>query len=149
MSASGITMMNESFTIGEEHVRFSTPDLALPMGYRAIARQFFHHNIPSPYDVEMAIAAIEDLLQSAPALRQVAQHFSSADHYLKEIARSAGSHDMLTQQQIENVFNRVADVISGSPWRDGEFPDETGFISYLIIVRELSHHLNIQQITLV
>ncbi|WP_263065188.1 hypothetical protein [Dickeya dadantii] len=148
-------MMNDSFTISEEHVRFTAPDIALPMGYRAIARQFFHHNIPSPYDVEMAIAAIEDRLQATPALRQVAQHISSADGYLKEIARSAGSHDILTQQQIENVFNRVADVISGSPWRDGEFPDAPGFISYLVIVRErlivreLSHHLNIQQITLV
>ncbi|WP_240946988.1 hypothetical protein [Dickeya zeae] len=142
-------MMNESFTIGEEHVRFSTPDLALPMGYRAIARQFFHHNIPSAYDVEMAIATIEDVLQATPALRQVAQQASCADPYLKEIARITGSHDMLTQPQLEDVFNRVADVISGSPKRDGEFPDETGFISYLVIMRELSHHLNIQQITLV
>ncbi|WP_226860694.1 hypothetical protein [Dickeya dianthicola] len=141
-------MMNDSFTIGEDHVRFTTPDITLPMGYRAIARQFFHHHIPSPYDVEMAIAAIEDALQAVPALRQVAHHMSSADPYLKALARSAGSHDLLTQQQIENVFNRVADVISGSPRHDGEFPDETGFISYLVMVRELSHHLNIQQITL-
>ncbi|WPD76610.1 hypothetical protein OGM23_04395 [Dickeya fangzhongdai] len=141
-------MMNDSFTIDEEHVRFTTPDIALSIGYRAIARQFFHHKIPSPYEVEMAIATIEDKLQATPALRQVAQHIASADSYLKEIARSAGSHGTLTQQQIESVFNRVADVISGSPFHDGEFPDDAGFISYLVIVRELSHHLNIQQITL-
>ncbi|MEI7256611.1 hypothetical protein [Dickeya dadantii] len=51
----------------------------------------------------------------------------------------------MIQQQIENVFNRVADIISGSPCHDGEFPDEMGFIRYLIIVRELS--LNIRQST--
>ncbi|WP_033570906.1 hypothetical protein [Dickeya undicola] len=141
-------MMNDSFTIGEEHVRFTTPDITLPIGYRAIARQFFHHKLPSPYEVEMAIAIVEDQLQAIPALRQVAQQASCADPYLKAIAHSAGSHDTLTQQQIENVFNRVADVISGSPQRDGEFPDDAGFISYLVIVRELSHHLTIQQIAL-
>ncbi|WP_459594672.1 hypothetical protein [Dickeya ananatis] len=110
---------------------------------------FFRHTIPSAYDVEMAIATIEDVIQATSVLRQVAQQASCADPYLKEIARITGSHDMLTQQQIEDVFNRVADVISGSPKRDGEFPDEIGFISYLVIVRELSHHLNIQQIMLV
>ncbi|GAB7201986.1 hypothetical protein [Dickeya oryzae] len=110
---------------------------------------FFRHTIPSAYDVEMAIATIEDVIQATSVLRQVAQQASCADPYLKEIARITGSHDMLTQQQIEDVFNRVADVISGSPKRDGEFPDDIGFISYLVIVRELSHHLGILQIMLV
>ncbi|WJM86255.1 hypothetical protein QUF31_03800 [Dickeya chrysanthemi] len=141
-------MMNESFTIGEDHVRFATPDVVLPLGYRTIAHRFFHHAIPSPYEVEGAIAAIEDVLQATPALRQVAQQASCADPYLNQIAHIVGSHDLLTQQQIEAVFNRVADVISGSPKRAGEFPDDVGFVSYLVIMRELSHHLNIRQVTL-
>ncbi|ACZ77362.1 hypothetical protein LHK94_01665 [Dickeya zeae] len=141
--------MNELFTIGDDHVSFTAPEVVLPLGYQAIAHRFFRHTIPSAYEVEMAIATIEDVLQATSALRQVAQQASCADPYLKEIARITGSHDMLTQPQIEDVFNRVADVISGSPKRDGEFPDETGFISYLVIMRELSHHLNIQQIILV
>ncbi|UUE11465.1 hypothetical protein NMX13_07780 [Dickeya zeae] len=141
--------MNERFTIGDDHVHFTSPDVVLPLGYQAIAHRFFRHTIPSAYDVEMAIATIEDVIQATSVLRQVAQQASCADFYLKEIARITGSHDMLTQQQIEDVFNRVADVISGSPKRDGEFPDDIGFISYLVIVRELSHHLGILQIMLV
>ncbi|WP_192456993.1 hypothetical protein [Musicola keenii] len=141
--------MHNTLTIDADWVRFSTPDVVLTLGYRAIARRFFHRDIPSPYEVEMAIAAIEDTIQATPTLHHVASHFACADGYLAAIAHSAGVNGpLLTQQQIENVFNRVADVIAGSPKYHDEFPDGADFISYLVIVRELSHHLNIQQITL-
>ena len=137
-------MYNESFTISENKVHFSQPDISLPVGYMAISRQFFHHNIPSPYEIEMAIATIEDNLQATPQLHHLAPAFYCTDDYLKIISHIAGVEDTITQAQIEQVFNRVADIVSGSPKREGEFPDDKNFISYLLIIRELSHHLNIQ-----
>lgn len=141
-------MNNAFFSIRPDQVTFSSSDIFLPVGYASVAGRFFHHRIPSPYDVEMAIATIEDCIQAATGLHAVAGTLRCSDDYLKEISRIAGELNPLTQGDIEDVFNRVADVVSGSPWRENEFPDDPHFISYLIILRELSHHLNIQHIYL-
>lgn len=139
-------MSNASFSISEKTIQFSQPDLALPIGYLTIAHQFFRHDIPSPYEVEMAIATIEDHIQATPALHHIASEFDCHDPYLQQIMQLAGVENKMSQSEIEQVFNRVADVVSGSPKREGEFPEEKNFISYLLIIRELSHHLNIENI---
>ena len=137
-----------SFSIGADNIRFTAPPVALPVGYHSLSKRYFHHNIPSPGEVEMAINVIEDAIQATPLLRTTAGSFNCADHFLKEIASVAGESARLTQQNIEQVFNRVADVAAGSPRQPGEFPADPEFICYLLIVRELSHHLNIQDINL-
>lgn len=137
-----------SFTIGADNIRFTVPGVTLPVGYHALSQRYFHHTIPSPGEVEMAINAIEDALQAAPQLHTTPSRTTCADHFLKEIATVAGVSARLTQQDIEQVFNRVADVIAGSPRQPGEFPADPAFIGYLLIVRELSHHLHIQDIFL-
>ncbi|WP_142502171.1 hypothetical protein [Klebsiella sp. 2680] len=141
--------MNNAFlSIHPDQVTFSSPAISLPVGYASVAGRFFRHRIPSPYDVEMAIATIEDCIQAETGLHAVAGTFRCSDDYLKAISRIAGELNPLTQGDIEDLFNRVADVVSGSPWREEAFPDDPHFISYLIILRELSHHLNIQNIYL-
>lgn len=140
-------MSNGSFSISEQKVQFSQPDISLPIGYLSIAQQFFKRDIPSPYDVEMAIATIEDHIQATPQLHHIAPEFDCHDDYLAQIMGIAGVSEVITQSEIEQVFNRVADVVSGSPKRDGEFPEDMNFISYLLIIRELSHHLNIEKIS--
>ncbi|WP_437887944.1 hypothetical protein [Phytobacter sp. V91] len=141
-------MNNAFFAIDTEQVTFSSPEIALPFGYASVAGRFFHHDIPSPYDVEMAIATIEDHIQAATGLHTIANTLHGADDYLQDISRIAGGYNPLTQEHIEEVFNRIADVVSGSPWRESEFPADPHFISYLIILRELSHHLHILHIQL-
>lgn len=143
-------MRSESFSIGENTVHFTLPDISLPMGYSVLSQQFFRREIPSAYDVEMAIATIEDHIQATPQLHHnIASEFDCADEGLKQIARLAGAGDVISQSQIEQVFNRVADIISGSPKRAEEYPDDHNILSYLLIVRELSHHLNIQKINII
>ncbi|MBS0849407.1 hypothetical protein [Citrobacter sp. JGM124] len=139
-------MHRDFFTISENKVSFSQPEISLPIGYAAISRQFFHREIPSPYEVEMAISTIEDHIQATPQLHHLPPEFNCSDDYLKLILHIAGEEHVITQSQLEQVFNRVADVISGSPKHEGEFPDDRNFISYLIIIRELSHHLNIKSV---
>jgi len=140
-------MSNASFSIGEQKVQFSQPDISLPVGYLAIAQQFFQRDIPSPYEVEMAIATIEDHIQATPLLHHIASAFDCHDDYLKQIMQIAGVSEVISQPEIEQVFNRIADVVSGSPKREGEFPEDKNFISYLLMIRELSHHLNIEKIS--
>lgn len=141
-------MGSESFSISEKKVHFSQPDISLPIGYLAISQQFFHRDIPSPYEVEMAIATVEDHLQATPQLHHIASEFVCNDDYLKLIVQMAGASDVINQSEIELIFNRVADVVSGSPKGEGEFPDDKNFISYLLIIRELSHHLHIEKISI-
>lgn len=137
------------FSIGEDHIQFIPPQVVLTFGYHSLAGQCFRHGSPSAYGVEMAIAHVEDAIQAEPLLRGLSPDYASADAYLHIIAGLAGAEDRLSQPQIESVFNRVADVLSGSPKRPGEYPDEADFVSYLTIVREISHHLNIENIQLV
>ena len=140
-------MGEPTFSIGESSLQFSQPAITLPIGYVAIAERFFRHPPrPTPYEVELAIAAVEDCIQATPALHGVSERFACADDMLREIARIAGAEATLTQCQLEDLFNRVADVISGSPLREGEFTDEPHFYSYLIILREMAHHLGIDEI---
>ncbi|MGG4605038.1 hypothetical protein ACLPHM_09630 [Paenalcaligenes sp. Me131] len=139
-------MSNATFTIDADQIRFTQPALSLGIGYRTLAQQCFHHTPPTPYEVEMAIATVEDHIESMPELLQTASQQVCADAYLQDIARRTGDEQTLSQLELERLFNRMADVVSGSPMKDGEFPDDTNFFSYLLIVRELSHHLKIQRI---
>ena len=140
-------MDEPTFSIGENSLQFSQPAIALPIGYAAIAGHYFRHPPrPTPYEVELAIAAVEDCIQATPALHRVSERFTCADDTLREIARIAGAEGTLTQCQLEDLFNRVADVISGSPLREGEFADDPHFYGYLIILREMAHHLGIEEI---
>jgi len=139
-------MSNASFSISEQKIQFSQPDISLTVGYHTLAQQFFQRDIPSPYDVEMAIATFEDHIQATPQLHHIAPEFDCHDDYLKQIMQIADVRNEISQAEIERVFNRIADVVSGSPKRDGEFPEDKNFISYLLMIRELSHHLNIEKI---
>jgi len=47
----------------------------------------------------------------------MSERFTFADDTLRKIARIAGAEGTLTQCRLEDLFNRVADVISGSPLR--------------------------------
>lgn len=140
-------MSKAFFSISEQKVQFSQPEISLPIGYQGISQQFFRHEIPSPYEVEMAIATFEDHIQATPQLHHIAPEFNCQDDYLKQIMQIAGVANEIGQEEIERVFNRIADVVSGSPKREGEFPEDKNFISYLLMIRELSHHLHIEKIT--
>lgn len=140
-------MNKASFSIGQKKVIFNQPDISLSVGYQSIAQQFFHSDIPSPYEVEMAIATFEDHIQATPQLHHIAPEFTCHDDYLKQVMQIAGVGNEISQTEIERVFNRIADVVSGSPKHEGEFPEDKNFISYLLMIRELSHHLNIEKIS--
>ena len=142
-------MGDAMFSIHEDHISFTQPPLSLAIGYRSLAQQCFHHTPPTPYEVEMAIATVEDHIEAMPELQQAVSHQVCTDAYLQDIAHRVGNEQALSQVELEHLFNRMADVVSGSPMKDGEFPNDKNFFSYLLIVRELSHHLGIQHITLV
>lgn len=141
-------MNTVTFAITEDQIHITQPPLSLAIGYRSLAQHCFRHTPPTPYEVEMAIATVEDHIEAMPELQQVASHQICADTLLHELARIAGNEREISQIALEALFTRMADVVSGSPLREGEFPDDTHFFSYLLIMRELSHHLGIQHIAL-
>ncbi|MCF3191222.1 hypothetical protein LRP12_29775, partial [Pseudomonas aeruginosa] len=63
------------------------------------------------------------------------------DNKLKAIWQHTGNTEyFLTTQQIESAFNELVNVINGSPINSTTLPTDTSFTAFLIIIRELTHH---------
>ncbi|WP_226569951.1 hypothetical protein [Mangrovibacter yixingensis] len=137
-------MAINKLTIGPDKIELSTPPLILALGYASLSNKFTQKPYPSEQDVENAIMAVENCIHTEKQLRNLAPNQVCSDAYIQSVALSTNSQKVLTQEKIECLFNDIADIIAGRPKRQGEFPDEPEFIAYVTILRELSHHLNIQ-----
>lgn len=138
-----------NINLNKELIVFSTdsaPIFTLFVGYEYIAQTQFKNKIaPTPYDVELAIIAIEDaIMQQSIRLTEKVAYMAKND-YLGKICQYSQDHKIM-RDDLERYFNRVADIIAGSPARDNELLDDRYFISYLLILRELMHHLDIEAI---
>ncbi|MEY8710224.1 hypothetical protein A9B99_18585 [Mangrovibacter phragmitis] len=141
-------MATHALTIGPDKVEFSTPPVTLNIGYATLAAKFTQSPYPSEQDVENAIMAVENCIHAEKLLRNLDSNQVCNDSWIQSVALSTGCQQKLTQDNIECLFNDIVDIIAGRPKRQGEFPDDPGFIAYVTLLRELSHHLNIQSFTL-
>lgn len=135
--------------IDNEHVLFETENqqsIMLNIGKQQIAKKYFKQALPSPYDVEMAIIEIEDQIMLIRSQWQPHKNVFTADLAIKEMMVWIGNPNELNRDGLERNFNRVVDVIAGSPKHENEFPQSAEFISLLLILRELTHHLDIETI---
>lgn len=133
--------------------------LYLPLGGARTARQFFRGTIPTPLELENAIAAVEDevhiaylQLQGLLPQGQVWVPWS-ADASLQELATLAGvppgPHRVLRLDAMERLFNRLAAVSEGRPAGHEGLPDDPAFAGTLLVLRELMHHLPFASLVLV
>lgn len=148
-------MQHNLLQLHKDTTIISTPSnkFDLAIGYAKLAKQYFNQPLPTPYQVEMAIIEIEDAISlihhqwQADDSRQIT--FYCKDQWLQTIAILLNiSTGDISREHIETLFNRVADVIAGSPKYSHDCPDSLEFISQLLIVRELMHHLDIKQLQL-
>ena len=125
--------------------------LCLRLGGAHTARQFFRGTIPTPLELENAIAAVEDEVHIAhcqlQGLLPPGQVWVpwSADAALHDLATLAGvppgPHRVLTLDAMERLFNRLAAVSEGRPAAQEGLPDDPAFAGTLLVLRELMHHL--------
>ncbi len=125
--------------------------ITLNIGPKNIATRYFKHDIPSPYEVEMAIIEIEDTIEAIAHTwhRYVANctvNLVASKTQFADLIAISKIDNTLIVSQLEYTFNRLADVIAGSPKRLNELKIDAQFISLVLILRELMHHLSIEAI---
>jgi hypothetical protein len=111
------------------------------------ARKVFErirHEPATADELESAISDIEDHLM--PALRQLPapRRLVTSEPEVFRIAELLRSSDPLTARleltEIEQLFNRLADVAHGMPAAALGIPADRSFAATLLILREILHH---------
>ncbi|WP_413736115.1 hypothetical protein ACL2XP_24960 [Sodalis sp. RH21] len=124
--------------------------LVLKLGSHLISMTHFHHNPPTPGEIETAIMVIEDeialIRHDVPAGAQLV----SNDPHMRAIALLAGVAEKdelaLSLEATERLFDRLARVINGRPASAEGIPEGGDFAATLLILREFMHHLQFERI---
>lgn len=125
--------------------------LTLALGSQKTARQFFRHALPTPLELETAIAWVEDEVYAAhirhrPWVPEGAVVMPwSTDASLHGIATLAGMEQgpvgTLSLDAMEHLFHRFAAVSEGRPASQEGLPVDAAFAATLLVLRELMHHM--------
>lgn len=121
----------------------------LPFGYKSVANDYFKHTPASESEIENAINDIEDqIMLIGKEVEQLNLQLVSFDKRILEIKEhSQTSYPALLTSDIEQVFTRLAAIITGRPAAYDALPTDNDFSAYLLILREVMHHIKFKDIT--
>ena len=123
----------------------------LPVGSGKTAAEYFHHEPPTPGEMENAIVAVEDAVASARTIISGGTRLFTTDEAIRKIALISGVPDraelILTRDAMERTFERLTEVILGRPNSREDIPSGVAFASTLLILREFMHHMQFLSIT--
>ncbi|UCV01028.1 hypothetical protein [Acidovorax radicis] len=155
-----------AFHLGNEHtlmasgMEATSPSimLTLALGRLKTARDFFRSDLPTPLELETAIAEVEDEVYAAhvrhrlwvPQGALVVPY--AADPALHDLATlagvAAGAQRLLTIDAVERLFNRLTAVSQGRPAAHEGLPASAAFAAALLVLRELMHHMPFKTLVL-
>jgi len=123
----------------------------LDIGTEKTAHEFFKHNPPTPGEVENAITVVEDEVMPLHKLLEPSSTLYSFDSSIYKIALQTISTEqknetILSRSDMEQIFDRLAAIISGRPASTDILPTENSFAATLLILREVMHHLGFKEI---
>jgi hypothetical protein len=125
--------------------------VTLPIGFLRPGAAF-RHDPPDAADLERAIEAVEDVVMPLARRIPVGTQLVTADvlaHSMRALASgAAGASALLPIEAIERLFNDLAALAQGRPPSQSRLPPGLEFAGYLLIVRELMHHLDFDTLTL-
>ena len=138
----------------------TAPQIPLALGTRLTAQAFFRAEVPTPLELETAIASVEDTVylahQQFMPWAQAAQGtvaWWSVDAILVELALLAGvpasAHMVLTLDAMERLFQRLTYVAQGRPAASEGLPERASLAAALLLLRELMHHMPFHTLHLV
>lgn len=126
--------------------------VTLPLSLEQLLAAGLRHFPPAEVALEQAIALTEDaLMPRIPALRAAPPDvLQLADPSLQALPALLGRSAPVTLQldDVEQAFNRLADVAAGLPARSLGVPEQPRFVAALLVVRELMHHVGWRQLQL-
>ncbi|MES2611732.1 MAG: hypothetical protein V4679_15900 [Pseudomonadota bacterium] len=132
--------------------------ITLAMGTHRTARAFFRRDVPTPLELENAIASVEDEVYLAH------QRYAQLPHAQGSMWWSTGAHlvalaelagvprapaMVLTLEAMERLFQRLAFVSEGRPEASEGLPESVEFATTLLLLRELMHHMPFGELCLV
>lgn len=132
--------------------------ITLAMGTHRTARAFFRRDVPTPLELENAIATVEDEVYLAHQRHAEQPHAQGAawwstGAHLVALAELAGVPRgpamVLTLDAMERLFQRLAFVSEGRPAASEGLPESVEFATTLLLLRELMHHMPFGQLHLV
>jgi len=152
-----ITLLHitEEYTLAVSGKSPSEPEniWILPLGNENTSREFFKHIPPTPDEIEYAINYIEDIIIPIKKLLPTSSELYSISPIIREIALQSekvipAKEIVLPIKDMEDIFSRLAVIISGRPYSTDTLPESSSFASSLLILREFMHHLGFQNITI-
>lgn len=125
----------------------------LNIGSDKTAADYFHHQPPTPDEMENAIMAVEDEVIRIRTSIPAGACLGTSDLSIRDIALIAGLTEQpeltMSLDTMERTFDRLAAVMLGRPAASEGIPGENSFAARLLILREFMHHLAFPAITIV
>lgn len=126
--------------------------IILGIGSRKTANDHFRHSPPSPGELELGIMVVEDEVTRVLSILGGGAELFTTDAAVRAIApllgQASDGHIVLTVEQVESAFERLAAVSLGRPAAREGIPEDNEFAATLLIVREFMHHLGFSRITI-
>ncbi len=126
---------------------------ALSVGVLRLGPGPFHHEPPSPLELENAIAAVEDAVMPLAKLVPTSTALATGDAGAVRMARFArpglaAFPAVLSLDEVERQFDDVAAISLGRPAVSAGLPTDGAFVAYVLILREFMHHVGFQSVTI-
>ncbi|WP_374510717.1 hypothetical protein [Niveibacterium sp.] len=116
----------------------------LPFGAGAIASPPFSHDPPTPFELENAIAVIEDELMPLPKTLPSPAALVVAGEPVRPLVQLIGGRESassVTREAVENLFQELATISASGHAGSSGMPTARHFAGMLLILREFMHHL--------
>ncbi len=126
--------------------------IALDLGSQYVADRFFSEFPPTFDEIDGAINYIEEELDKIKdEFNNIKVLFTDDEigEHIAQLAYNTSKEDVyisIPQIELENVFNRFAAIVKGLPASQDVLPDNIEFAAYLLIIREVMHHLNFEKL---
>lgn len=127
--------------------------VSLSIGYKLVSDRFFRDFPPTYEDIDRAINFTEDRVVPYQSLFDGESVLTTHDGFAMQIAELAfnttkgNNWISVPRNELENVFNRFADIVKGLPPSQDLIPEDNKFVAYLLILREIMHHLKFETLT--
>lgn len=123
------------------------------IGAEKTAEEYFKHTPPTPAEMENAIMAVEEEVMPMKKLFPSDSRLFTFDARIQEIASYAEGVELaaettLLRSKMEDVFSRLAAIITGRPASMDTLPSDLPFAATLLILREFMHHLGFVDIVI-
>jgi hypothetical protein len=120
------------------------------IGLQKLVREVLRHSPPTPYELESAIALIEDELMKVQGALPANARLESRDTCIWELLSlinpAAQLEGQVSLEEVEKLFDLLAALSMGRPASIAGIPSHSSFAATLLVLRETMHHLNFESI---